>query len=107
MSATIFGTLEWCTLSPEEITEIVNKISVDNIYKGEDFYNTVKQLNGWRPCTRLDDSVLIWNSDDAGPIIVDGKEIGLFVHFDEDKQIFDQACTYEWYSDADVNEPPD
>ena len=100
MSATIYGALQWCSLSPDEITEIVDRISIDNIYKGEVFYNEVKKLNAWKPCTRLDDSVCIWNGeDDAGPIEVDGKRIGLFVHYDEDSKKFDWACTYELYRD--------
>ena len=110
MSASIYGTLQWCSLSPNEITEIVDRISVDNIYKGEVFYDEVKKVNAWRPCTRLDDSVLLWNSDDAGPITIDGKEIGLFVHYDEDKQMFDQACTYELYrelTDEEIQNLPE
>lgn len=95
MSATIYGALQWCKLSPEEITNIVNKIKTGFTYDGADFYNEVKSLGAWETSTRLDDSVLIWNSDDAGPITVDGKEIGLFVHFDEDKEVYDWACTYE------------
>ena len=95
MSATIYGTLQWCSLSPDEITEIVDRISVDNIYKGEVFYDEVKKLNAWKPCTRLDDSVCLWNGEDTGPIEVDGKEIGLFVHYDEVERKFDWACTYE------------
>lgn len=97
MSASILGALEWCTLSPDEITEIVDRISVDNIYKGEDFYNEVKKLDAWRPASEEDDSVCIWNSDDAGPIIIDGETIGLLVHFNEQENKFDWACTYEWY----------
>ena len=107
MSASIFGALEWCTLNPDEITEIIDRISVDHIYKGEDFYNEVKKLDAWKPCTRLDDSVCIWNSDDAGPITIDGKEIGLFVHYRDDSQKFDCACTYELptYEEIDPNDP--
>ena len=95
MSASIYGALQWCSLTPDEITEIVGRISADNIYKGEVFYDEVKKLNAWKPCTRLDDSVCIWNGEDAGPIEVDGKEIGLFVHYDEVEKKFDWACTYE------------
>ena len=97
MSASIYGTLEWCSLNQDEITEIVDRIYVDHIYKGEDFYNEVKKLGAWRPVNEgdIDDSVCIWNSDDAGPITIDGKEIGLFVHYDEDDQKFDWACTYQ------------
>ena len=98
MSATIYGALQWCKLTPEEITGVVKKIITGFIYKGEDFYNEVKALDGWRdanPDDVSDSGVIIWNSDDAGPITVEGKEIGLFVHFDEDAQVFDWACTYE------------
>lgn len=95
MSASIYGALQWCSLTPDEITEIVDRISVGNIYKGEVFYDEVKKLDAWKPCTRLDDSVCIWNGEDAGPIEVDGKEIGLFVHYDEVERKFDWACTYE------------
>ena len=95
MSATIYGALQWCKLTPEEISGVIEKIKNGNIYKGEYFYNEVEKLGAWENATRLDDSVLIWNSDDTGPITVDGKEIGLFVHFDEDAQKFDWACTYE------------
>lgn len=95
MSATIYGALQWCKLTPEEITGVVKKIMTGFIYKGEDFYNEVKNLGAWEDATRLDDSVLIWSSDDAGPITVEGKEIGLFIHYDEDAQKYDWACTYE------------
>ena len=95
MSATIYGVLQWCDLEPKEITDIVNKILVGNIYKGEDFYHKVERLGKWRPANEEDDSVIVWSADDAGPITVDGKEIGLFVHFDEDKGVYDWACTYE------------
>ena len=95
MSASIYGALQWCKLTPEEITGVIDKIKDGNIYKGEDFYNEVEKLGAWEDATRLDDSVLVWNADDAGPITVDGKEIGLFVHFDEDTQRYDWACTYE------------
>lgn len=95
MSASIYAALQWCKLTPEEITGVIDKIKDGNIYKGEDFYCEVKKLGAWEDATRLDDSVLVWNTDDAGPITVDGKEIGLFVHFDEDAQKYDWACTYE------------
>ena len=95
MSASIYGALQWCKLTPEEITGVIEKIKNGFIYKGEDFYNEVEKLGAWEDATRLDDSVLVWNTDDAGPITVDGNEIGLFVHFDEDTQKFDWACTYE------------
>ena len=95
MSASIYGALQWCKLTPEEITGVIEKIKNGNIYKGEDFYNEVKSLSAWEDATRLDDSVMIWNTDDASQITVDGKEIGLFVHFDEDKGTYDWACTYE------------
>ena len=95
MSASIYGALQWCKLTPEEITGVIEKIKKGFIYKGEDFYNEVEKLCAWEDATRLDDSVLIWKTDDTGPITVDGKEIGLFVHFDEDTQKFDWACTYE------------
>ena len=95
MSATIYKVLHWCKLSPDKITEVVNKVKSGFIYDGAAFYNEVKMLGAWKDATSLDDSVLIWNSDDAGPITVDGKEIGLFVHFDEDKAVYDWACTYE------------
>ena len=95
MSASIYGALQWCRLTPDEITGVIEKIKNENHYKGEDFYNEVEKLGAWENATRLDDSVLVWNSDDAGPITVDGKEIGLFVHFDEDTRKFDWACTYE------------
>ena len=95
MSASIYGALQWCKLTPEEITGVIDKIKDGNIYKGEDFYEEVEKLGAWEDATRLDDSVLVWNADDAGPITVDGKEIGLFVHFDEDTQRYDWACTYE------------
>ena len=107
MSASIFGALQWCSLKPDEITELVNRISKDHIYNGEDFYDEVKKLGAWKPCTRLDDSVCIWNSDDAGPITIDGKEIGLFVHFNDDENKFDWACTYELptYEEIDPFDP--
>jgi hypothetical protein len=95
MSATIYRALQWCKLTPEEITGVIDKIKNGFIYKGEDFYNEVKNLGSWEESTRPDDSVLIWNSDDTGPITIDGNEIGLFVHFDEDTQKFDWACTYK------------
>ena len=95
MSASIYGALQWCKLTPEEITGVIEKIKNGFTYKGEDFYNEVEKLGAWEDATRLDDSVNIWYSDDAGPITVDGKEIGLFVHFDEDAQKYDWACTYE------------
>ena len=95
MSASIYGALQWCKLTPEEITGVIEKIKNGFTYKGEDFYEEVKKLDAWENATRLDDSVLVWNSDDADPIMVDGKEIGLFVHFDEDTRKFDWACTYE------------
>ncbi len=99
MSATIYGALQWCKLTPEEITGVVKKIVTGFIYKGEDFYNEVKALDGWRDANqddKLDDGVVIWDSDDAGPIMADGKEVGLFVHFNEDTREFDWACTYEY-----------
>jgi hypothetical protein len=74
---------------------VIERIKNGNIYKGEDFYNEVEKLGAWENATRLDDSVCIWNSDDSGPITVDGREIGLFVHYDEDSGMFDWACTYE------------
>ena len=95
MSVTIYRTLQWCKLTPEEITGVIDKIKNGFIYKGEDFYNEVKNLGSWEESTRPDDSVLIWNTDDTGPITIDGKKIGLFVHFDEGTQKFDWACTYE------------
>lgn len=95
MSASIYGALQWCKLTPEEITGVIDKIKDGHIYNGEDFYNEVEKLGAWEDATRLDDSVLVWNTDDAGPITVDGKQVGLFVHFDEDTRKFDWACTYE------------
>lgn len=94
MSASIYGALQWCKLSPEEITAVVDKVKTGFIYKGIDFYNEVDKLGAWEDATRLDDSVLIWNTDDAGPI-EEGSDIGLFVHFDEDKRVYDWACTYK------------
>ena len=64
MSAAIYGALQWCELTPEEITGVIEKIKNENHYKGEDFYNEVEKL-------------------------------GLYVHFDEDAQRYDWACTYE------------
>lgn len=95
MSASIYGALQWCKLTPEEISGVIEKIKNGFTYKGEDFYNEVEKLGAWEDATRLDDSVLVWNTDDAGPITVDGKEVGLFVHFDENTQRYDWACTYE------------
>ena len=95
MSASIYGTLQWCRLTPEEISGVIERIKDGNTYNGEDFYREIESLNGWVPAAEPDDSVLISNSDDAGPITVGGKEIGLFVHFDEDARKFDWACTYE------------
>ena len=95
MSASIYGALQWCKLTPEEITGVIEKIKNGFIYKGEDFYNVVENLGAWEDATRLDDSVLVWDTDDAGPVTVDGKEVGLFVHFDENTQMYDWACTYE------------
>ena len=108
MSASIYGTLEWCKLSPEEITGIVNGISRDNIYKGEDFYREVERLDGWREATEEDDSVIVWDADDAGPIdLGDGNDnLGLLVHYDEDEGLFDWACTYEIYRETDIDELP-
>ena len=94
MSATIYGVLQWCRLSPEDITAAVKKVMTGFVYKGEDFYNEIDKFAGWCDACEDDNSVLIWNSDDAGPITVDGKEIGLFVHFDENRQLYDWACTY-------------
>lgn len=107
MSASILEALRWCTLSPDEITELIDRIKTGFIYKGEDFYREVEKLGARKQCTELDDSVCIWNSDDAGPITVDGKEIGLFVHYDEDGQKFDWACTYKLptYEEIDPNDP--
>lgn len=95
MSATIYGVLQWCELTPEKITGVINKIKDGHIYNGIDFYNEVKKLNAWSNATYLDDSVMIWGGEDAAPITVDGKDIGLFVHFDEEKGEFDWACTYQ------------
>ena len=95
MSASIYGALQWCRLTPEEISGVIERIKDGNTYKGEDSYGEVERLGAWENATRLDDSVLVWNTDDAGPITVNGKEIGLFVHFDEDAQKYDWACTYE------------
>ena len=95
MSATIYGVLQWCELTPEKITGVINKIKDGHIYNGIDFYNEVKKLNAWANATYLDDSVMIWGGEDAAPITVDGKDIGLFVHFDEEKGEFDWACTYQ------------
>lgn len=95
MSAIIYSTIQWCKLTPEEITGVIEKIKNGNIYKGEDFYNEVKAVDGWVGNTYENNSVLIWNSDDAGPITIDEKEIGLFVHYNENEQMFDWACTYE------------
>lgn len=109
MSAFIYGVLQWCSLTPDEITEIIDRISVDNIYKGEDFYREVEKLGAWRPATEgdIDDSVCIWDSDDAGPITIDGKEIGLLVHYDEAERKFVWACTYELptYAEIDPDDP--
>ena len=58
-------------------------------------FRSVENLGAWEDATRLDDSVLVWDTDDAGPVTVDGKEVGLFVHFDENTQMYDWACTYE------------
>ena len=95
MSASIYSAIQWCKLTPEEITGVIKKIVTGFTYKGEDFYNEVEKLGAWEDATRLDDSVLVWNTDNARPITVNGKEIGLFVHFDEDAQKYDWACTYE------------
>lgn len=97
MSATIYRALKWCTLNADEITQVVHNICTGFIYKGEDFYNEVEKLDGWKPATEEDDSVCIWNSDDAGPVVINGEEVGLFIHFDEDNGKFDWACTYELY----------
>lgn len=95
MSATIYGALQWCKLTPEEITGVIEKIKNGFTYKGEDFYNEVEKLGAWEDATRLDDSVLVCNTDDVGPITINGKEIGLFVHYDEGSRMFDWACIYE------------
>ncbi len=95
MSATVYGVLQWCELAPEEITGVINKIKNGYIYNGLDFYNEIKKRNAWTNATYPDDSVMIWSGDDAGPITVDGKDIGLFVHFDEEREMFDWACTYK------------
>ena len=74
---------------------MIERIKDGNTYKGEDFYGEVERLGAWEDATGDDDSVLVWDADDAGPITVGGKEIGLFVHFDEDARKFDWACTYK------------
>ena len=96
MSASIYGVKQWCTLTPEKITETVNKVKTGFIYKGEDFYREVEKLDGWRDVApgEVDDSVLIWNSDDYGPVNIDGEVFGLFVHFNDDENQYDWACTY-------------
>ena len=59
----------------------------------------MEKLGGWRPATDEDDSVIVWNGDDAGPIEIDGETVGLFVHYNDDWKKFDWACTYELYRD--------
>lgn len=95
MSATIYGVKKWCSLTPDAITETIKKISTDNIYKGEDFYHEVESLDGWKTCTEHDDSVLIWNGDDAGQVEINGETFGLFVHYNDEENKFDWACTFE------------
>ena len=97
MSATSYKVFQRCKLTPEEIRDTLDKITHGFIYNGEDFYNEAKSLDGWEDVSQDNETVNIWTSDydDAGPITVDGKEIGLFVHFDEDAQKYDWACTYE------------
>ena len=95
MSASIYRALKWCTLNSDEITQVVNNIVTGFIYKAQDFYDEVEKLGAWRPATEEDDSVCIWNTDDAGPISDDNQEVGLIVHYDEDAKKFDWACTYQ------------
>lgn len=95
MSASIYGVLKWCTLPNEEINRIVEEISGAFTYKGEDFYNEVERRGGWADPTEDNDSVCIWSGDDYGPIIVNGKEIGLLVHYDLFTGEKDGACLYE------------
>lgn len=84
-------------MSPGEITDLVNRLcDSSHIYRGIDFYREVEKMGKWENAEEDDDSVLIWNNiDDAGPIVIGDKEIGLFVHYNEDEKIFDWACTYE------------
>ena len=96
MSATIYRVKQWCRMSPDEITSLVHGLCGNsNTYSGEELYQEVEKQGRWESPTEDDDSVLIWNGDDAGPIVIDGEEVGLFVHFDEDKGVYDWACTYE------------
>lgn len=95
MSAAIYGVKKWCILSPQEITDAVYKVTVGGLYNGERFYDEVKKMDGWADPAPDDDSVMIWNGDDAGVIEIEGNEVGLFVHYDEYGQKFDWACLYE------------
>lgn len=98
MSATIYKVRLWCNMKPDEITETVDRLTVNGgtySYRGEDFYETVKRLGKWEKA-KDDDSVLIWNTDDAGPIdIEDMPGSGIFIHYDEMNNRFDWACIYE------------
>ena len=94
MSAAIYGIKKWCTLSPEKITEVINKIKNGFLYNGQKFYDEVEKMNGWADPTPDCDSVMIWNGDDAGPISENDQNTGLFVHFDETAQKYDFAVTY-------------
>lgn len=95
MSAAIYGVKKWCTLSPKEITNVVYKVAIGGIYSGKRFYSEVEKMDGWADPAPDDDSVMIWNSDDAGVIEIEGNEVGLFVHYDETEQKYDWACLYE------------
>lgn len=96
MSATIYGVRQWCSMGPDEITDLVHELCGDShTYSGEKFYQEVEKRGKWESPTEDDDSVLIWNTDDAGPIDVGGEEVGLCVHYDEVTRKFDWACTYE------------
>lgn len=97
MGAITYKVLQRCKLTPEEIRGVIDKVTHGFIYKGEDFYNEVKALDGWEDVSQDNEAVNIWTSDydDAGVITVEGKEIGLFIHYDEDAQKYDWARTYE------------
>ena len=95
MSATVYRVLKWCSLNPDEITKIVKEISHGFVYDGKDFYNEVEKRNAWDEAGEEDDDINVWREDDAGPISVNGKEVGLFIHFDEEENKYDWACVYE------------
>jgi hypothetical protein len=95
MSATVYRVLKWCTLSPDEITQIVKDISHGHIYDGKDFYEEVEKRNAWEDATEMDDEINIWRDEEADSFLAYGKECSLHVGFDEMEGKYVSACIYE------------